>query len=413
MKRKIAILVAFLTILSMEAATNIGNINYNLDSTNLTAAVTSGTAYSGAVVIPSTIEYNNQIYTVTSIENSAFKGCSDLILVRIPDTVVSIGYQAFYECTNLLEINLPESLTKIGHFAFYNCLRLSNITIPNSVTSIETTTFYKCTSFTSITLPDGFLTLGPSAFSTCTNLKAVSIGKDILTIDSNSFKDCYNLLDVYCYATVPPNINSSSFSLSTMAGGRLYVPAESIELYREADVWKGFYNIIPFSNIETKDVTNKIQYLDNDGYEINNHAVVLSLPVPEQKDGYQFLKWTVLQGDLDEGIRLQAQYVGEGTENNLFYLDKEGNEMHSHAVTLTLPDPEEIPGYIFQKWVVIGGDLNEGIHVQAQYLEEGTQTEVSSMMEGGSFSSQKMIHNGQVFILKGGKVFDVSGKEVK
>ena len=69
------------------------------------------------------------------------------------DEYTSIGYYAFRGCTLLTSITLPNSITEIGRCAFKDCLNLTSITIPNSVTSIE-----------------GF------AFDICNNLKSVIIG---------------------------------------------------------------------------------------------------------------------------------------------------------------------------------------------------------------------------------------------
>ena len=55
-------------------------------------------SYSGNVAIPSTIAYYGDTYTVTSIGEYAFAGCSDLTSVRIPSSVTSMGNYAFYNC---------------------------------------------------------------------------------------------------------------------------------------------------------------------------------------------------------------------------------------------------------------------------------------------------------------------------
>lgn len=518
------------TVMSATTTTSINGISYRLDSTTNTAEVI-GNSNNGLVIIPSTVDYNSDTYTVTNIGansfsegkkiyniiipntvntigDGAFYNCSDLLKLTIPNSVTSIGQNAFYGCSSLSKIEIPSSLnsigwgvfqyctnlksvviptsitsigyrafrgcsslcdiqiptsvTSIGTEAFANCNSLKNIIIPNLVKSIETSTFFECTGLTNIEIPNSVTSISTRAFNGCVGLTTVKIPNSVTSIGEQTFKDCIGLTSVeipnsvtsigeqafagctnleeviipnsvtqiganafsnqslryiYNYATEPQVISSNVFDNVAVMVIELYVPEASIEKYKTAKVWKDFHFIQPIEEVvvnkKTQDKTNKIQYLDNDGYEINNHAVSLSLPLPEQKEGYQFLKWTVLQGDLDEGIRVQAQYIGEGTEKNLFYLDKEGEEMHSHSVTLSLPEPEEIPGYTFQKWVVVGGDLDDGIHVQAQYIDDGVMTEVSSAMEDGSISPQKVIRKGQVFILKGDKVYDVSGKEMK
>lgn len=465
MKRKLLLFISLIGITLAHASTKIGDLYYNLDSSTQTAEVTylaplqNSTYVSGRLIIPETIEYGNKTYTVTAIGDRAFSTCANLLNVNIPNSVKTIGFTAFYSCTglskitlpnslisigysafsgcsNLVKLTLPETLISIDYNAFENCNALTEIKLPNSLKAIEKETFKNCTSLEKIEIGNSVSYIGNAAFRDCSNLKEIKLPNSVTSIENNAFYSCKslttiefgaglisfgdqifygceNLRNVYNKAINPQNISPNLFSYVTLYTGSLYVLEESINLFRTAEVWKEFDNIVPMSTIEIKDKTNKIQYFDNDGYEINNHAVTLSLPTPEEREGYQFLKWTVLQSDLEDGIHIQAQYIGEGTEKNLFYLDKDGEEMHSHAVILTLPDPEEIPGYTFQKWVVVGGDLDDGIHVQAQYIDNGLETEVSSMMEDDSIANQKVIRKGQVFILKGDKVFDTSGKEVK
>lgn len=54
--------------------------------------------YSGAVTIPASVTYYGRTYSVTSIGNAAFRDCSGLTSVVIPNSVKSIGYDAFRYC---------------------------------------------------------------------------------------------------------------------------------------------------------------------------------------------------------------------------------------------------------------------------------------------------------------------------
>ena len=126
--------------------------------------------YSGNVVIPSSVFYNGNPYSVTSISSYAFYNCSGLTSVTIPNSVTFIGYQAFYNCSGLTSVTIPNSVTSIGNSAFYSCSGLTSVTIPNSVTSIGYEAFRDCSGLNTVIIGSGVLSIGSSAFSN-TNLK--------------------------------------------------------------------------------------------------------------------------------------------------------------------------------------------------------------------------------------------------
>ncbi len=78
---------------------------------------------------------------VTSIESSAFEGCTGLTGINIPDSVTSIEDCTFQDCTNLTNITIPNSVTSIKGGVFQGCKSLTSITIPDSVTSIESNSY--------------------------------------------------------------------------------------------------------------------------------------------------------------------------------------------------------------------------------------------------------------------------------
>ena len=54
--------------------------------------------YTGDIVIPESVTYNGNTYSVTSIGSSAFRDCSGLTSVTIPNSVTFIGSSAFRNC---------------------------------------------------------------------------------------------------------------------------------------------------------------------------------------------------------------------------------------------------------------------------------------------------------------------------
>ena len=147
-----------------------GNSNYSSSDGALldrgqTKLICCPAGYIGTYTIPN---------GVTSIENSAFSGCSGLTGVTIPDSVTSIGGSAFYDCSRLTSVTIPDSVTSIGDRAFYGCSSLTSVTIPDKVTGIADATFSGCSSLASVTMPDSVTSIGRWAFQNCSSLTAIN-----------------------------------------------------------------------------------------------------------------------------------------------------------------------------------------------------------------------------------------------
>src|SRR5574344_1459546 len=178
-------------------------IYYNItDTTTHTVAVTfQGTEwdsyyneYTGSVVIPGSVSYNNINYFVTTIGNYAFKFWKNLTSVNIPNSVTSIGKYAFGNCTRLSSVTIPNSVTSIGDGAFDWCTSLTSVTIPNSVTSIGDEAFYYCRYLSSVTIPNSVTSIGNGAFSGCNGLTSVTVPNSVTSIGSAAF---YNIPIIY------------------------------------------------------------------------------------------------------------------------------------------------------------------------------------------------------------------------
>ena len=144
-----ALLLLFCTVVNAHDF-EVSGIYYNItDESNKTVAVTyRGSSYSeysneytGNVVIPETVTYNDVTYNVTTIGMDAFYNCSGLTSVTIGNSVTSIGKEAFYRCSGLTSVTIGNSVTSIGMDAFGNCSGLTSIVIGNSVTRIESEAF--------------------------------------------------------------------------------------------------------------------------------------------------------------------------------------------------------------------------------------------------------------------------------
>lgn len=85
--------------------------------------------YSGNVVIPHSVMYNGNTYSVTSVIGEAFENCSALTSVTLPNSLTSIGGLAFYGCSNLICVTIPSSVTSFGYKPFDYCNSLTSIKV--------------------------------------------------------------------------------------------------------------------------------------------------------------------------------------------------------------------------------------------------------------------------------------------
>ena len=148
------------------------------------------------IIIPKM--YNDLFVKV--IGNDAFRSCTSLTSITIPNSVTSIGSYAFYNCESLTSITIPNSVTSIGSSAFESCTNLTSITIPNSVTSIGYYTFYNCESLTSITIPDSVTSIGYCTFYNCESLTSINVSENnnyYKSIDGNLYSKDGKTLEKY------------------------------------------------------------------------------------------------------------------------------------------------------------------------------------------------------------------------
>ena len=192
----------------------IDGIYYNFSGTEATVTCMyiykgdNKNAYEGKVVIPESVTYNGETYSVTSIGYYAFYCCSGLTSVTIPSSVTSIEVFAFYCCSGLSSITIPNSVTSIGDYAFSGCRGLTSVTIPNSVTSIGNYAFDRCSGLTSVTIPNSVTTLKMGSFFGCSSLTSVTIPNSVTSIGDGYyegvFQGCISLTSV----TIPNSVTS-------------------------------------------------------------------------------------------------------------------------------------------------------------------------------------------------------------
>ncbi|MBQ3188539.1 MAG: leucine-rich repeat domain-containing protein [Bacteroidaceae bacterium] len=177
----------------------VDGIFYNvIDETNQTVEVTyKGTTayeyskeYSGNIVIPETVTFNEADYRVEGIAQRAFCECSTLINIDIPNSIIYIEEYAFTHCTKLENINLSNSLTKIERGTFYGCTNLIKVNIPDNVTGIGENAFAECEHLEEIKLGKGVEYIDKYAFKNCSAFTRLIIPNNVIKIDNFVFENC-------------------------------------------------------------------------------------------------------------------------------------------------------------------------------------------------------------------------------
>ena len=236
---------------------------------------------------------------VKTIEAEAFSACVGLTNISIGKNVMNIGVKAFFRCKALANITIPDNVICIESEAFGGCERLVSVTIGKGVTTIGDAPFAHCESLkefkgkfaidngrclivngvlkafapscgtTEYTIPDSTTEVGCGAFANCCNLTHITIPDSVTIIGYYAFEGCDNLIYIYIGANVT-EIRHSAIYLTGKPYGiyikstqppaadlnyeatlwwedegyscptRIYVPHQSVKVYKVADGWKEY-----------------------------------------------------------------------------------------------------------------------------------------------------------------------------
>ena len=159
---------------AFSSCNSLQSINISLDNSNYKSV--DGVFYdkhlTNLICFPPKCKIKDFIIpqSVTSIENYAFRSCTLLRNLYVPNNVIRIGYGVFDNCTaflyvnsiaffnysedgkiirpittkNLKKVMIPDGVTHIGSWAFIDCDSLQVIKMPNSITHIEERAFSGC-----------------------------------------------------------------------------------------------------------------------------------------------------------------------------------------------------------------------------------------------------------------------------
>ena len=254
------------------------------------------------IVIPSSVKFGERTFTVTEIKEYAFKE-SGIKSVIIPGSVSVIGIGAFEQCVSLKKVVLEDGVTIIGAGCFKGCESLMSLTLSSTLREIGDAAFAGCRNVrntfvvpqtcsslgdvpigVSVRILDGPTPLSAHtySFSSC-NGDTIYIGRDLSGKNSVLYKGLLNFRNIVlgdrvtCFpfgtreASTPidnltigrsilevPNVlleiktiyirnrrppQAKGFLNKTYVDATLYVPKGTLEIYKQADVWKNFLTI--------------------------------------------------------------------------------------------------------------------------------------------------------------------------
>lgn len=299
------------------------------------------------VVIHSPVTLNGKVYSVVSIGDSAFIGCTALKSVRFEASIKSIGNHAFAYCTALKSVQFEAPIESIGDGAFLECTELGEVELPASIISIGTAAFLGCAKWETVKLGNSVVSIGENAFALCKNLKSVTIPSSVQTIGENAFHfghggEGKQLVELHYTGTQ--------------------------EQWDELKAKNDFKNKNPLLyKPENFDCAHTVSF-DYGGKaegtsEVVQYGKMVTKPADPKADGYQFKGWYTQENDgelfdftqpIKEDVTVYAHW-SEVKPDHTVYFDC-GSQAKGFSVvvqyekTVKKPTDPEAKGYQFDGW---------------------------------------------------------------
>lgn len=182
---------------------------------------------------------------LTTLGNDAFSRCEMSEYIKLPSTLQTISEATFWNNKRLKNIEFSNGLTHINNRAFYQCVSLNNLKFPSSLYYIGGESFAYNRSLSNIEFNEGLFQIGDNAFYDCDALTEVTLPSSLVLANASPFDYCDNLRKVTCLSIEPPYMTDHIPYGLGMDGRELYVPALSINAYKQTSGWEKFPAIKP------------------------------------------------------------------------------------------------------------------------------------------------------------------------
>ena len=279
---------------------------------------------------------------------------------------------------------------------------ISSFIFGNEVENVPDYLCYGLNKLTSVTIPNSVQTIGYRAFENCKYLEEVSFGTDIEEIGENVFAGDERIYSVTCYADVTPTIYKSTFS-EVSRNAELYVLANLVKKYKVNEYWSKF-TIVPISVDNTTNGTLTVRPSDTDA--------TFTWPADSNADSYTL---TIQKGNV---VFCRLIFNGEGQLTSIAFAPARGEAKHTPAASLsaegykfTVTGLDEASHYTYQ--IVVKDWENQVLNTyNGEFNTNGyTAIDGTTMQENGT-GVRKVLRDGQVYILRGGKTYTLTGTEV-
>ena len=327
------------------------------------------------------------------------------------------GVQAPEQTERLI---IEKGITSIGNAAFEGmCSTIATLVLPSTVTSIGDYAFAGMSNrqFKTLALPNTIKYIGAYAFDGAAYLQTIHFGSTLEEIGAYAFNGCTRVKEMTCLAEITPNVGQDGLiSISSLA--ELHVPADYLTEYQLDNNWNRFL-VKPMGTSETTTKDDKVIVVTDDNtatftWPTNPNAASYTIQIT--KDGEVFctlvfnangqLTGIAFAPSRDNSQQTQAatmeQNAAQFTVTGLTFASKYG-----YRLEVTNASMMEIVSYSGE-FATTGyvGEVNQG--GEPEYNPEGIE-DVNVNANGSS----KILHEGQIYILRGEKVYTVTGQEVR
>ena len=254
--------------------------------------------------------------------------------------------------------------------------------------------------------------IGANAFAGIETLKKIIIGESVKTIGEQAFYNCVNLETIFNYRPTPTNTFSNAFDGVDKFECVLYVLPSSIDMYKNAAVWRDFYYTYAIGAEETTVTTNDVTVEPQDNaatltWPTSNNAASYTIQIT--KDGVVFCTLIFNANGQLTGIAFapsrdgsrhapQAIMTANGLQFTVTGLDS--GTQYGYSVTAKDANDQTVATY------------SGSFTTTSEGIATGIDNTPFPSGEGRG-EARKFLRDGQIFILRGEKVYNAQGALVK